>query len=109
MSENTIPEERPVTHVEKVGAFDIRNFIGALIGLYGIILVVLGLVAFNEVEADRTGGLNANLWAGVGMVVVAALFILWARLEPLKVEVQSDPSGEVPTDIAPVEERDDQA
>lgn len=109
MSENTIPEERPVTHVEKVGAFDIRNFIGALIGLYGIILVVLGLVAFNEVEADRTGGLNANLWAGVGMVVVAALFILWARLEPLKVEVQSDPSGEVPTDIAPVEERDDRA
>lgn len=109
MSENTIPEERPVTHVEKVGAFDIRNFIGALIGLYGIILVVLGLVAFNEVEADRTGGLNANLWAGVGMVVVAALFFLWARLEPLKVEVQSDPSGEVPTDIAPVEERDDRA
>lgn len=108
MSEHSIPEERPVTHVEKVGAFDIRNFIGALIGLYGIILTILGLVAFNDVESARTGGVNANLWAGIAMIVVAALFMLWARLEPLKVEVQSDPSGEVPTDIAPVVEDRDQ-
>ncbi len=78
------------TTTQKVGAFDIRNFIGALIGLYGIILLILGLVAFNDMESARTGGINANLWAGIGMIVVAVIFLLWARLEPLKVEVPLD-------------------
>src|SRR5690606_15246676 len=96
MSDNTTTPsgEMPdaATTTEKVGAFDIRNFIGALIGLYRIILLILGLVAFNDDAAARTGGVNANLWAGVGMIVVAALFMLWAKLAPLKVEVPTHPS-----------------
>ena len=101
MSENTLPEEEPVTHTEKVGAFDIRNFIGALIGLYGIILVIFGLVDFTAEEAARTGGVNANLWTGIAMIAFAALFLLWAKLKPLTVRVSEDPSGEAEPDIAP--------
>ena len=106
MSEPLAGEERQVVHTEKVGAFDIRNFIGALIGLYGIILTIVGLVGFNADESARTGGVNANLWAGIVMLVVGVLFMLWARLQPLTVTVSEDPSGALPPDIAPVEEPD---
>ena len=41
------------------GAFDIRNFIGALLGLYGMILTLLGI--FGDKAYEKTGGINANL------------------------------------------------
>lgn len=90
-------------HVETVGAFDIRTFIGTLIGLFGLILTITGLVDFTAADAERTGGVNANLWAGIGMLVVAAAFLLWARLEPIRIVVQdNEPGAEEPHDIAAV-------
>lgn len=87
-------------HVETVGAFDIRTMIGALIGLFGAILTVLGLVAFTAVEAAKTGGVNANLWSGLVMLAVAAAFLLWARLEPIRIVVRdNEPGAEEPHDI----------
>ena len=65
------------------GALDIRNIIGGLLGVYGVILVVLGLVG--DKELDKTGDVNANLWAGLALVAVAAAFIIWARLRPIVV------------------------
>jgi hypothetical protein len=69
---------------QTAGAFDIRNVIGALIGLYGVILTFMGI--FGDKELDKTGGVNANLWAGLVMLAVAAGFLLWARLRPVVVE-----------------------
>jgi LPXTG-motif cell wall-anchored protein len=69
---------------KKVGAFDIRNVIGILLGFYGIVLVIMGLVA--DPELAKTGGINANLIAGIGLIVVAGVFLLWARLRPLVVQ-----------------------
>lgn len=87
-------------HVETVGAFDIRTMIGALIGLFGAILTVLGLVAFTAAEAAKTGGVNANLWSGLVMLAVAAAFLLWARLEPIRIVVRdNEPGAEEPHDI----------
>ena len=68
-----------------VGVFDIRFIIGGLIGLYGVILTFLGLFNASDVELARGDGLNINLWAGLGMLVVGAAFILWARLRPVVV------------------------
>ena len=65
------------------GALDVRNIIGALIGIYGVILVVLGI--FSDSTAAKTGDVNANLYAGLGLLVVAAAFLIWARLRPLVV------------------------
>lgn len=87
--------------VEKVGAFDIRNFIGTLLGIYGIALLGMGL--FGNPELEKTGGVNANLWTGVALAIVGLLFITWAKLAPLKVAVHDDPQGEAERDIAPVE------
>ena len=67
----------------RAGAFDIRNFIGALIGIYGVVLTVMGLLGPKASQIAKAGGVNINLWAGLGMVVVAAGFLVWARLRPV--------------------------
>lgn len=88
-------------HVEKAGAFDIRNFIGGLLGLFGVIIVLTGLLDFTADEAAKTGGVNANLWAGIGMLVVAAVFLLWTKLKPIRMLVQdNEPGAEDEKDIS---------
>jgi hypothetical protein len=76
------------TSTRKAGAFDMRNFIAALIGLYGVVLVIYGIIGSSAVQLKKTGGININLWAGIGMVVVAAIFLTWARLKPVVVPAQ---------------------
>ncbi len=71
------------TGKKTVGVFDIRFIIGGLIALYGAILTFLGLFDASDAELARGDGLNINLWAGLGMLVVGAAFILWARLRPV--------------------------
>jgi len=70
------------------GLLDIRTIIGALIGAYGVILTLMGL--FGDQEPDKTGDVNANLWAGLAMLVVGAVFIAWARLRPVVVPEHPD-------------------
>ncbi len=65
------------------GALDIRNIIGGLLGAYGVILLLMGL--FGDEESDKTGDVNANLWAGIVLIVVSAIFLTWARLRPVVV------------------------
>lgn len=69
----------------QAGAFDIRTFIALLIGIYGVVLVATGLFGTSEDALAKADGLNINLWAGLGMVVVAALFQIWARARPVVV------------------------
>ncbi|GAA1678475.1 hypothetical protein ACFTSF_27620 [Kribbella sp. NPDC056951] len=72
---------------KKAGAFDIRVVIATLIGLYGVILTVLGIVE-KQAEIDKAAGININLWGGIAMLVFAGLFVLWARLRPIAVPVE---------------------
>ena len=81
MSEHTPSDGAASTH--KAGLLDIRSIIGALMGVYGVILVLMGL--FADPETDKTGGTNANLWAGLAMLAVAAAFTAWATLRPVRV------------------------
>jgi hypothetical protein len=72
------------------GALDIRNIIGGLLAAYGVILTLMGL--FGDQELDKTGDVNANLWAGLALLVVGIAFLAWARLRPVVVpEHVSDP------------------
>jgi hypothetical protein len=86
-SQDTGGEERP----HKAGAFDVRNVIAALIGFYGIVL--LGVSFFGEDEPDKTGGVDANLWAGLAMIVFAIAFAVWSRLRPVVVAGQGAEHG----------------
>ena len=67
------------------GAFDVRNVIAALMGFYGVVLVVVGLVDNSEEALEKAGGVNANLWVGLAMIAFALAFALWARLRPIVV------------------------
>ncbi|MXG89684.1 hypothetical protein [Nocardioides flavescens] len=85
---DTTAEQSGRTHT--AGALDIRNIIGGLLGAYGLILTLMGL--FGDKELDKTGDVNANLWAGIALLVVGAVFLVWARLRPVVVpEHVSDP------------------
>lgn len=68
---------------QTAGIYDIRNVIGGLIGVYGVILTLMGL--FGDQEPEKTGDVNANLWAGLIMLAFGIAFVLWARLRPVVV------------------------
>jgi hypothetical protein len=73
------------TESSKVSLFDIRTIIGALLGIYGVVLVI---VSFSTSDADRAkvSGVNANLWVGIGLLAFAVFFIAWAFLRPIVVD-----------------------
>lgn len=63
------------------GAMDVRNVIGTLLAIYGVILAAMGL--FGDKALEKTGDVNANLIAGVALLVVGGIFLAWARLRPI--------------------------
>jgi hypothetical protein len=80
--------------------FDIRNIIGALLGIYGVLLVIAGLapglVASHD-DAASTGnkvdlyvGTDANWWVGLALLAVAAVFVAWAALRPVAVDIDTE-------------------
>jgi len=89
MAENEAPH--------RAGLFDIRFIIGALIGLYGVIVLVTGFFT-SDAQVQKSDGLNINIWAGLGMIVVSVGFGLWAWLRPIV--VPADPKQEAANDPA---------
>ena len=77
--------------------FDLRRMIGGLFVVYGVILFVLGLGA-SDAEIEKAAGWNLNLWVGVAMLLVGALFLAWAVL-PARCRTRSSTTGR-PTTIA---------
>jgi len=72
---------------QTAGFFDIRNVIGALMAVYGVILILMG--AFGDEEGEKTGDVNANLWAGIALLVVGIIFLAWARIRPVVVDEEA--------------------
>lgn len=100
MTEKTEKSENVTSSPKKTaGAFDIRNIIGALLGIYGVILVLAGL--FGDTASAKTGGINANLWTGLALAVASAVFLVWARLRPILVPEHVEPVDDDPTRPAP--------
>ncbi|WP_067897019.1 hypothetical protein [Nocardia vaccinii] len=73
--------------------FDIRTIVGALLGIYGVILIVVGAVNHSAADLQRSGGWNTNLWSGIGMAVFSAGFLIWVRLRPTQVPRSTESSG----------------
>jgi hypothetical protein len=85
-----VADEYPRT---RRAAFDIRLIIALLIGVYGLVLTVMGAAFTPDAQLAKAAGININLWAGIGMLAAAALFVLWAVLRPIRVPEQP-PSGQ---------------
>jgi predicted ABC-type sugar transport system permease subunit len=65
------------------GAFDVRVIVGSLMGIYAVILLLMA--AFGDQAGEKTGDVNANLWAGLALAVISAVFLGWAKLRPIVV------------------------
>jgi hypothetical protein len=86
-----MPAERPKNALLHV--FDIRNVIGALLMIYGVLLVITGFApallrdhddpAAAGNRADLYVGTDANWWVGLALLAVAAIFFAWAVLRPV--------------------------
>jgi hypothetical protein len=63
--------------------FDLRMIIAILFAVYGIVCVIWGVGFTPASQLDKAGGVNINLFAGIGMLVVAALFLWWALAKPI--------------------------
>ena len=74
------------------GLFDIRNIIGALLGIYGVVLLLTALLASADTTTGKDSG-SANLWVGLVLLVVGVAFLAWARWRP--VEVSTDVVEEI--------------
>jgi hypothetical protein len=68
------------------GLFDIRIIIGALLALYGVVVLLTGLVGGSATAHSKTDGDTIDIWTGVALLVVGALFIGWARTRPVVVD-----------------------
>lgn len=62
--------------------FDIRRLIGGLFLVYGLILLILGLVGSHAVKT-KAAGINVDLWTGLGMLIFGAVMVFWALSKPV--------------------------
>ncbi|MFC5722098.1 hypothetical protein ACFP1Z_18185 [Streptomyces gamaensis] len=61
--------------------FDVRLVIGGLFAVYGLVVTVAGLSA-SDADLAKAEGININLWTGLGMLALAAFFLVWATVRP---------------------------
>src|SRR3954453_10483800 len=84
-------EQKPISDEDEARAarlanrFDIRRLIGAVFLLYGLVLTALGVFGSSHVK-NKAAGLNIDLWAGLGILVFAAVMLAWALLRPVEPE-----------------------
>ena len=81
MAETTSRAERAAN------LFDLRRIIGGVFVAWGVLLVILGIFD-SDAEIEKAAGVNINLYAGLGMLVVGGLFLLWAFTRPLGEELR---------------------
>ena len=74
-------DEEEARAARAANRFDIRRLIGGLFAVYGLILLILGLVGSHATKT-KAAGINVDLWTGIGMLIFAGLMIFWALSRP---------------------------
>jgi xanthine/uracil/vitamin C permease (AzgA family) len=69
--------------------FDLRKIIAGLFLVYGVILTIAGITD-SDAEVHKAADIRINLWVGLAMLVVSALFIAWALWRPLGEQIVDD-------------------
>jgi drug/metabolite transporter (DMT)-like permease len=87
--ESGAPQETVQTGSRMQRLFDLRYVIGVLLGIYGIVLVIRGALDGPE-QLARAAGTAINLWTGIGLLVVAVFFLVWARVRPLGIDTTEE-------------------
>ncbi|MDA0166154.1 hypothetical protein OM076_38170 [Solirubrobacter ginsenosidimutans] len=79
--------ETPSRAERAANLFDLRRIIGGVFTAWGVLLIILGLTDSPE-EANKAAGININLYAGIGMLIVGLIFLAWAFARPLGRELR---------------------
>ena len=82
MSDNGEP-----VSASKARLFDVRRIIGGLFVIYGVLVGAIGIFD-SPAQISKAQGVNINLWAGLGMLLLGGFFLVWQWLRPARV-----PSG----------------
>src|SRR5689334_11408166 len=69
--------------------FDLRRIIGGLFVLYGVVLTIVGLTD-SQAEIQKASGLRINLIAGLGMLALGIIFLIWAFTRPLGKQLREE-------------------
>jgi hypothetical protein len=85
MESTGMTDEEEARAAKMANRFDIRRIIGGLFLVYGVILVVTGLVGDHAVKT-KASGINVDLITGVCIIAFAILMIAWALLRPTRPE-----------------------
>jgi hypothetical protein len=88
-TEGTAAEQSGGREMRAADLFDLRRIIGGVFGVWGVLLVILGLTE-SDAEIERAAGVNINLWAGLGMLAISLVFTVWALTRPLGEELAED-------------------
>lgn len=104
MSDRQDTTRKPRRHA--AGLFDIRAIIGALLGIYGVILVLTAIFGGTGTGAPDKD--HANLWVGIILLAAGVFFGAWAKLRPVVVdeaEIERELAGERPPEDEPPQPR----
>lgn len=90
----------------KVSLFDLRWILAILFGIYGIVVTLMGLLVHAKTvsASGQDVNVNVNLWTGLGMLVLAIVFAVWAMTRPLRAPLP--PPGGAGPGISPGESAD---
>ncbi|MFB7246115.1 hypothetical protein CW362_34455 [Streptomyces populi] len=96
--------QREVSELEKQSAtaarlFDIRRIIGGLFVIYGVIVTIAGITV-SDADLAKAGGVNINLWTGLGMLALGLFFLAWLWLRPLPAPAPESVTEEHPPPAA---------
>ena len=83
-------DQHEEVHSSAASLFDLRNVISVLFGGYGLVLLIVGLTNTTDADLAKAGGIHLNTWTGAAMLVMAVVFVLWARLRPLRPPTQEE-------------------
>jgi hypothetical protein len=77
--------------------FDVRRVIGALFVVYGVIVTLIGIFD-SAADIEKAQGVRINLWMGLSMLALGALFLLWqwwrpTELKPADLSDEDDREG----------------
>jgi hypothetical protein len=90
-----VSTETPSRAERAANLFDLRRIIAGVFLVWGVLLVILGITG-SDAETQKAAGININLWAGLGMLVVGAVFLVWALTRPLGTELREADESERP-------------
>lgn len=83
--DQTHPDEGgPRRHT--AGLFDVRNIIGALLAIYGVILLLVHVIGGDTSATSGQAHDQANLWTGASLLLVGIVFFVWAKVRPTVVD-----------------------